>query len=57
MKPRVVAATNKRRRTATTPRPSKKKHRRSPKGAWIGKVEIVGNIVEFDTTALWEALR
>jgi len=35
----------------------KKKPWKSPKGAWIGKVEIVGDIVTFDTSHLWNALR
>jgi hypothetical protein len=35
----------------------KKKSWKSPKGAWIGKVKIVGGIVEFDTTHLWDACR
>jgi prevent-host-death family protein len=37
--------------------PVTKKAWQSPKGAWIGKVKIVGDIVEFDTTRLWDALR
>ena len=37
--------------------PVTKKVWKSPKGAWIGKVKIVGDIVEFDTTRLWDALR
>jgi len=27
---------------------------KSPKGAWAGKVEIVGDIVNFDTSHLWD---
>jgi hypothetical protein len=37
--------------------PVKKKRWTSPKGAWIGKVKIVGDIVEFDSTRFWDALR
>jgi hypothetical protein len=35
----------------------KKKRWKPLKGAWIGKVEIVGDIVGFETTHLWDALR
>jgi hypothetical protein len=37
--------------------PVKKKSWRSPKGPWIGKVKIVGDMVEFDATHLWDTLR
>ena len=37
--------------------PIKKKPWKSSKGAWIGKVEIVGDIVGFDTIPFWDALR
>jgi hypothetical protein len=37
--------------------PVKKKPWKSPEGAWIGKVEIVGDIVGFDTAPFWDALR
>jgi len=47
----------KRGRPVATLQPVKKKSWKSPKGAWIGKVKIVGDIVEVDTTHLWEALR
>lgn len=47
----------KRGRPVATLQPVKKKLWKSPKGAWIGKVKIVGDIVEFDTTHLWHALR
>jgi prevent-host-death family protein len=36
--------------------PVKKKSWKSPKGAWIGKVRIVGDIVEFDSARFWDAL-
>jgi prevent-host-death family protein len=47
----------KRGRPVATLRPMAKQPPKSPKGAWIGKVEIVGDIVRFDTTRHWEALR
>jgi hypothetical protein len=39
-----------------TVQPATKKHWKSLEGAWIGKVEITGDIVNFDTSALWDAL-
>ena len=36
--------------------PVKKTRWKSPEGAWIGKVEIAGDIVQFDTTELWNAV-
>ncbi len=36
--------------------PVKKKAWKSPKGAWIGKVIIVGDIVNADHTHLWECV-
>jgi antitoxin (DNA-binding transcriptional repressor) of toxin-antitoxin stability system len=59
MKNRVVSATTvtKRGRPVATLQPVKKKSWKSLKGAWIGKVKIVGDIVEFDTTHLWDACR
>jgi hypothetical protein len=56
MKSRAVSATNKRGRTAKFPKPVKKTWK-SPKGAWIGKVKIAGDIVEFDSAHRWDALR
>ena len=47
----------KRGRPVATLQPVKKKAWKSPKGSLIGKVEIVGDIVNFDTTDLWDALR
>jgi len=47
----------KRGRPVATLQPVKKKPWKSPKGAWIGKVEIVGDIVNFDTSHLWNSLR
>ena len=37
--------------------PVKKKPWKSPRGAWVGKVEIVGDIVNFDSSSLWDGLR
>ena len=47
----------KRGRPVATLQPVKKKLWKSPKGAWIGKVQIVGDIVNFDTSHLWDSLR
>jgi len=37
--------------------PVNKRPWKSLKGIWTGKVEIVGDIVEFDTARLWDVLR
>lgn len=55
MKSRLVNA-NRRGRPVAILQPVKKKNWKSPKGAWIGKVRIVGDIVEFDSTRFWDAL-
>ena len=47
----------KRGRPVATLRPLARQPPKSPKGAWIGKVEILGDIVRLDTTRYWEALR
>jgi prevent-host-death family protein len=47
----------KRGRPVATLQPVKKKPWKSPMGDWIGKVEIVGDIVNFDSSDLWDALR
>ena len=47
----------KRGRPVATLQAVKKKPWKSPRGAWIGKVEIVGDIVNVDTPHLWDALR
>lgn len=47
----------KRGRPVATLQPVKKKPWKSPRGAWIGKVEIVGDIVNFNTSDLWDAIR
>ena len=47
----------KRGRPVAVLRPVKKKSWKSLKGAWTGKVEITGDIVNFETTDLWDALR
>jgi prevent-host-death family protein len=47
----------KRGRPVATLQPMKKRPWKSPKGAWVGKVKIVGDIVNFDTSHLWDALR
>ena len=47
----------KRGRPVAALRPVKKKRWKSPEGAWIGKVEIVGDIDNFSTAHLWEAFQ
>lgn len=47
----------KRGRPVATLQPVKKRPWRSPKGAWVGKVEIVGDIVGFDASRPWDSLR
>ena len=47
----------KRGRPVATLQPIRKKPWKSPKGAWIGKVQIIGDIVSFDTSQLWDSLR
>jgi prevent-host-death family protein len=44
-------------RPVATLKPVKQKRWKSPRGSWIGKVEIVGDIVNTDRSDLWEALR
>ena len=44
-------------RPVGTPQPIKKKSWKSPRGAWIRKLEIIGDIVQIDTSRFWEALR
>lgn len=56
LRDRVIAAT-KRGRPVATLQPLKKQPWKSPKGAWIGKVEIVGDIVNFAASHFWDALR
>jgi prevent-host-death family protein len=47
----------KRGRPIATLQPVKKKPWKSPRGAWIGKVKIVGDIVNLDTSHLWDVAR
>jgi prevent-host-death family protein len=47
----------KRGRPVATLQPVKRKPWKSLKGAWIGKVEIVGDILNFESSDLWDALR
>jgi prevent-host-death family protein len=47
----------KRGRPVATIQPIKKKAWKSPKGSMIGKIEIVGDIVNVDNSHLWDALR
>jgi len=36
--------------------PAKTTSWKSPRGAWIGKVQIQGDIVNLDTSGLWDAV-
>lgn len=47
----------KRGRPVATIGPAKKQTWKSPKGILAGKVEITGDIVNADTSKLWDALR
>ena len=47
----------KRGRPVATISPAKKQVWKSPKGILAGKVKITGDIVNVDTSELWEALR
>ena len=47
----------KRGRPVATISPAKKLRFRSPAGILAGKVKITGDIVNFETTDLWDALR
>jgi prevent-host-death family protein len=47
----------KRGRPVATISPAKKLRFRSPAGILAGKAKITGDIVNFETTDLWEALR
>jgi prevent-host-death family protein len=70
MKTRVIGATEfkakeqggtitvtKRGRPVATISPAKKQVWKSPKGILCGHVKITGDIVNFDTSELWDALR
>jgi prevent-host-death family protein len=37
--------------------PAEKDSWKSPAGAWVGKVQIVGDIVNVDTSDLWDVIR
>ena len=45
----------KRGRPVVIVKPAKKKPYKSPRGAWVGEIEIVGDIVNEDTSHLWNA--
>jgi len=47
----------KRGRPVATMMPAKKPRYKSPMGAWVGKIKIVGDIVNEDTSHLWNVLR
>jgi prevent-host-death family protein len=37
--------------------PAKRRAWKSPKNSWAGRARIVGDIVDHDTSSLWEVLR
>jgi prevent-host-death family protein len=37
--------------------PSPRKGWKSPGDSWAGKIQIIGDIVNYDTSDLWDALR
>lgn len=37
--------------------PPQRKPWKNPAGSWAGKIEIVGDIVNYDTSHLWNALK
>jgi prevent-host-death family protein len=37
--------------------PAEKDSWKSPAGAWVGKIQIVGDIVSADTSGLWDVVR
>ena len=47
----------KRGRPVATVGPAKRRPWKSPKGAWAGKVKIVGDIANTDMAHLWDVLR
>jgi prevent-host-death family protein len=47
----------KRGRPVAIVKPAKKTRYKSPRGAWVGKIEIVGDIANEDTSQLWNVLR
>ena len=47
----------KRGRPLATVGPARRTRWKSPEGMWAGKVQIVKDPLETDTSALWEALR
>jgi prevent-host-death family protein len=52
-----VLTITKRGRPVATVQRAKAKSWKSPEGIWAGKLEIVGDIVNFSTAHLWEALK
>jgi prevent-host-death family protein len=54
---RDTITVTKRGRPVAVLQPVKKKPWKSPKGLFAGKIEIVGDIVNLDTSDLWEVVR
>ena len=53
----ITVTVTKRGRPLATVTPVKKRAWKSPEGIWRGKVRIVGDIVNEDTSDLWNCLR
>jgi prevent-host-death family protein len=54
---RGTITVTKRGQPVATLKPVSKKPWKSPKGPWAGKVRITGDIVGFDASHLWDAVR
>jgi prevent-host-death family protein len=52
-----IITVTKRGRAVAVLQPAKRKTCKPLKGAWVGKVEITGEIVSNDASEFWEALR
>jgi prevent-host-death family protein len=53
----ITVTITKRGRPLATVKPVEKKAWKSPEGSCVGKVRIVGDIVNADTSDLWDVLR
>jgi prevent-host-death family protein len=52
-----ITVTKRGRPVATVGPARKKKAWKSPEGAWAGKVKIIGDIVNMDTSHLWNVVK
>ncbi len=53
----TITVTKRGRPVATVVPARKKKVWKSPEGAWVGKVKIIGDIVNMDTSHLWNVVK